>query len=200
MRIVAIQGFIGSGKDTLADLISEKYGKCIKLSFASVLKDIVGLVFNWDRGLLEGNTLESRKWREEIDEWWSSRLNIPNLTPRWVLQNWGTDVLRIHFHPDIWLASLENKINKIEKDKFDLVIITDCRFENEIETLRNLGATFIRIKRGPEPSWVYDYLEKNFIPMVHPSEYLWIKNSFDFVIENDSDISDLRRKVDTINI
>jgi hypothetical protein len=35
--------------------------------------------------MLEGLTLESRIKREEVDEWWSKRLNIKNLTPRWVL-------------------------------------------------------------------------------------------------------------------
>ena len=188
MKIIAIQGFIGSGKDTLADLIMKKYDKSIKLSFASSLKDAISVVFGWDREMLEGATRESREWREKIDEWWSNRLNITHLTPRWVLQNWGTDILRNHFHPDIWIASVENKIHKLRNENIDMIIITDCRFENEIETLRKLGATFIRIKRGNDPEWVKDYVENNTIPKVHSSEYLWLKNKFDMVIENDYDI------------
>jgi hypothetical protein len=192
MRIIAIQGFIGSGKDTLANLLLEKYENSVKLSFASTLKDIVSVVFGWNRELLEGETIQSRNWREEIDEWWSKRLNIPHLTPRWILQNWGTDVLRGHFHPDIWLASLENKIRFMNKD---VIIITDCRFENEINCLRKLGATFIRIKRGPEPDWLNYYLHYDIIPKVHISEYSWVKNNFDFVIENNSNLEGLKNKI-----
>ncbi len=192
MRIIAIQGFIGSGKDTLANILLEKYENSVKLSFASTLKDIISIVFGWNRELLEGETQESRHWREEIDEWWSQKLNIPHLTPRWILQNWGTDVLRGHFHPDIWLASLENKIRFMNKD---VIIITDCRFENEINCLRKLGAKFIRIKRGPEPDWLNYYLHYNIIPKVHISEYSWIKNNFDYIIENNSDLEGLKNKI-----
>ena len=89
MSIVAICGFIGSGKNTAADyLVSDC--KFVRASFASSLKDAVSSVFGWDRELLEGITEESRLWRENVDIWWSERLNIPNLTPRWVLQHWGT--------------------------------------------------------------------------------------------------------------
>jgi len=192
MKIIAIQGFIGSGKDTLANLLLEKYENSIKLSFASTLKDIVSIVFGWNRELLEGETQESRLWREEIDEWWSQRLNIPHLTPRWILQNWGTDVLRGHFHPDIWLASLENKIRFMNKD---VIIITDCRFENEINCLRKLGATFVRIKRGPEPEWLSYYLNYGTTPKVHISEYSWVKNNFDYVIENNESMEELKGKL-----
>jgi hypothetical protein len=190
MKIIAIQGFIGSGKDTLANLILNNNENSIKLSFASSLKDCISVVFNWNREMLEGDTKESREWREKIDEWWSKRLNIPHLTPRWVLQNWGTEVLRGHFHPDIWIASLENKIQNM-KD-INMIIITDCRFENEIECLKKLGALFIRIKRGPEPEWLEYYLNYDVKPNVHISEYSWIKNDFDITIENDGTVEDLK--------
>jgi hypothetical protein len=33
---------------------------------------------------------------------------MPTLTPRWILQYWGTEVCRRAFHDDIWIAALEN--------------------------------------------------------------------------------------------
>jgi hypothetical protein len=197
MKIYAICGFVGSGKDTLANLIKEYYEiyqmNVVKLSFAKVLKDIVALVFNWDRSLLEGDTKESRIWREKVDEWWSKRLNIHNLTPRYILQNWGTEVLRNNFHPDIWIACLENQLRF---SGADIILITDCRFENEIETLRNFNTKFIWIQRGDNPRWVKDYIQEDVIPKnIHPSEYSWLKNEFDFIIENDKDINHLKNKI-----
>ena len=198
MRIYAICGLIGSGKDTLSGILQENFEKrhinVVKLSFAKTLKDAVSCVFGWDRKMLEGDTKESREWRETVDEWWSKRLNIPNLTPRFILQNWGTDVLRGHFHPDIWIASLESQIRF---SGAEVVIITDCRFQNEIECLKKYNTKFIWIQRGDLPKWVDMYLEYDVEPKnIHPSEYSWIKNSFDYIIHNDRDINSLSLEVE----
>jgi dephospho-CoA kinase len=176
MKIIGICGFQGSGKDTLANILINKYNYK-KLSFASSLKDIVSVIFNWDRNLLEGITDNSRKWREEIDPWWSKRLNIPNLTPRYILQTIGTDVFRDCFHSQIWIASLERKL-----DKYDKIVIPDCRFLNEIELIRNKGGTMIRIDRNNSHSH-------------HISETEWTKADFDIIIDNSGTIEELEKKL-----
>ena len=107
--IIGICGFIGSGKDTVADYLVNLH-HFRRESFANTLKDAVSAVFGWDRTMLEGRTKQAREWREQVDLWWAERLNMPNLTPRWILQNWGTEVCRKNFHDDIWIASLENKL------------------------------------------------------------------------------------------
>jgi hypothetical protein len=65
MNIIGICGPIGSGKDTIADILIKERGY-IKLSFASALKDAVSAIFGWDRNMLEGADSESRLWREQI--------------------------------------------------------------------------------------------------------------------------------------
>lgn len=194
--IIGICGFIGSGKDTVADYLVNFHG-FRRESFASSLKDAVSSVFGWDRTLLEGRTAEAREWREKVDPWWSKRLGIPHLTPRWILQQWGTDVLRNHFHNDIWIASVENKIRQTKDD----IVITDCRFKNEITALRNAGGKIIRIKRGDEPVWYHEAVNANTNdPLailklnslkVHESERAWVGSKFDVVIENSCSIDEL---------
>ena len=125
--IIGVVGFINSGKDTIADYLTNFHG-FRRESFASTLKDAVAQVFGWDRTLLEGRTKQAREWRERVDPWWAERLNMPTLTPRWILQYWGTEVCRAGFHDDIWIASLENKLRNSQDD----VVISDCRFESEI--------------------------------------------------------------------
>ncbi len=204
-KIVGLLGFIGSGKDTVADyLVNEHNFK--RGSYASSLKDAVSAVFGWDREMLEGRTDHARETREKIDTWWSERLNIPDLTPRKVLQQWGTELCRDHFHNDIWVASLERKILTGTEN----VVISDCRFPNEVETIRSMGGTLIMVRRGPLPVW-FDTAKsaasgsrKDIIQLdklgVHPSEWEWAATEFDHVIENDKSLVELYSTIDKLEI
>lgn len=202
MGIVVLQGLIGSGKDTVSQLLLKKYGG-VQMSFASILKDVVSIMFDWDRSMLEGDTEVSREWREKIDEWWSQRLNIPHLTPRFVLQYIGTDVMRGSFHPDIWIACLERRIlTQINLlGETEMIVITDCRFSNEIECLKKMGAIFVRVIRGDEPEWLFQYVNYGVPPVgVHISEYGWTGGKFDHVIHNDGTLKELELKIDSLNL
>ena len=53
--IIGICGFIGSGKDTIADYLVNLH-HFRRESFANTLKDAVAQVFGWDRTMLEGRT------------------------------------------------------------------------------------------------------------------------------------------------
>lgn len=192
--IIAICGLQGSGKDTIGSYLINNYG-FKKLSFAGVLKDIVGILFGWDRTMLEGATKESREWREQVDSWWSKKLAIPNLTPRYVLQYFGTDLFRTHFHSDIWVIAVERQLSK-----YPNCVITDCRFPNEIDMLRSVGATVIKVTRGELPVWykLYASGQTEKPDGIHPSEYMWIRNSFDYELENNSSIKNLEMSMDGI--
>jgi hypothetical protein len=199
--IIGFVGFIGSGKDTAADYLVNFHGYR-RDSFANTLKDAVSNVFGWDRTLLEGRTAEAREWREQVDPWWAQRLNMPKLTPRWVLQYWGTEVCRRGFHDDIWIASVENKMRKTK----DNIVISDVRFPNEISAIHNAGGKVIRIKRGEEPSWYQDAINMNAGQSnmswsisktrmeklgIHASETAWVGGKIDVTIENSGSIDDL---------
>ena len=203
--IIGVCGFIGSGKDTIADYLTNFHG-FRRESFANSLKDAVAYVFGWDRTMLEGRTKQAREWREQVDPWWSERLNMPNLTPRWVLQYWGTEVCRKAFHDDIWIASLENKLRNSKDD----IVISDCRFPNEIKSIKEAGGIVIRVKRGEEPAWYKDAadmnagdrcmnwaLAKNRMEKlgIHASETAWVGTKFDAVLTNDGTIDELMSKV-----
>lgn len=199
--LIGFVGWIGAGKDTAADYLVNFHG-FRRDSFAATLKDAVSNIFGWDRTLLEGRTAEAREWREQVDEWWAERLGIPNLTPRWILQHWGTEVCRQHFHDDIWIASLENKIRKTR----DNVVISDVRFPNEITAIQRVGGRVVRIRRGDDPEWYQDAVAMNSGPRnmswalssermkklgIHASETAWIGCPLDAEITNNGTIDDL---------
>lgn len=199
--IIGICGFIGSGKDTIADYLVN-FHEFRRESFASTLKDAVSAVFGWDRTLLEGRTKEAREWREQVDPWWAERLDMPTLTPRWVLQYWGTEVCRKAFHDDIWIASLENKL----RNSKDHVVISDCRFPNEISSIRNAGGKIIWVQRGELPEWYKFAVAANTLGSnmalnelkmrkIHASETAWVGTEFDHIIENDGTVADLYNKI-----
>lgn len=201
-QLVAVSGFKSSGKDTIGNLLINEFG-FKKDSFAKPLKDACAQIFNWPRHLLEGDIQESREWREIEDKWWAERLGMPGFCPRKALQLIGTEGLRRHFHDDIWLLSLENRFVKHNED----IVVTDCRFKNELDMVVRMGGKVIQVERGPRPDW-WDYAkeanrtnnEEMFRHLeddlkVHASEYSWIGFSTDFVIENNGTIFDLNQEV-----
>lgn len=203
--IIGFVGLIGAGKDTAADYLVNFHG-FRRDSFANTLKDAVACVFGWDRTLLEGRTNEAREWREQVDPWWAERLGMPHLTPRWILQYWGTEVCRKGFHDDIWIASLENKMRKTG----DNIVISDVRFPNEIKAIHNAGGMVIRVQRGENPEWFKDAADMNAGDRclnyalaksrmqqrgIHASETAWVGGAIDHIITNNSTIDDLYNQI-----
>lgn len=200
--IIGVCGLIGAGKDTVADYLQNIH-EFRRESFANTLKDAVSAVFGWDRDMLEGRTRQSREWREQVDAWWANRLDMPTLTPRWVLQYWGTEVVRRGFHDDTWIASLENRLRKSQDD----IVISDCRFPNEIAAIKRAGGTVVRVRRGDEPTWYSIAQAANSHPQpnasskilqelgIHASETAWIGTQFDAVIDNNASLDQLYSQI-----
>jgi hypothetical protein len=202
-QIIGICGFIGSGKDTAADYLVN-FHEFRRDSFAATLKDAVAAVFGWDRELLEGRTKAAREWREQVDPWWSERLQRPDLTPRLVLQLWGTEVCRRSFHDDIWIASLEARL----LNSRDNIVISDCRFPNEISAIKQAGGQVVWVQRGELPSWHIMAgkanngdafaAEKLKSLGIHASETAWVGTNFDYIVDNNGTVDDLYNRIAAI--
>ena len=194
--IIGICGLIGSGKGTVADILVEHHN-FEKLSFADKLKDGVSAVFGWDRQMLEGDTDDSRQWREEKDRFWSKETG-KTITPRLILQLFGTDCMRNGYFDGIWVSLVKQKI--IDNPDTNWVI-PDVRFPNEVKMIQNAQGEVWQVRRGELPGWFIDKRDNNIDPLtVHASEWAWIDtdNSFDYIIYNDNSLEELLKKIKKI--
>ena len=189
--IIGICGLIGSGKDTIADHLVKDH-KFVKISFADKLKDTVATLFEWDRDLLDGKTEQSRLWREQEDHFWSKELK-KKVTPRYVLQVFGTECMRDGFYDGIWVSMLKKKVTENPDINW---VRPDVRFENEVKVLKEIGGEVWWVKRGQLPMWFRMYQDIGQKPKdVHASEWQWANAKFDKVFENDSTINALKSQV-----
>ena len=123
MKIFAISGKAGSGKDYTAALMKSRFEesgkKALVIHYADLLKFLCKMLFGWDGK-------KDEKGRQ-------------------LLQYVGTDVVR-RKEPDFWVEFIV-KILKLFNDNWDYVIIPDCRFPNEIDGLSDFDVVSVRIRR-----------------------------------------------------
>jgi len=183
--LIGLVGLIGSGKDTVAEQLVKQHN-FKRDSFAKSLKDATANIFGWDRALLEGHSKESREWREQPDRFWSEKFG-KEITPRWILQYFGTEVCRENMLDSIWVDSL------VARYRGENTVISDTRFVNEINTIRKQGGKIVLVKRGEIPS-----REEMQASGAHQSEWDWIGCKFDYEINNNGTLQELYTSVDSM--
>ena len=189
--IIGICGLIGSGKGTVADYLIDQHN-FKKISFADKLKDAVAEMFEWPRQMVEGITPQSRDWRERPDAFWSSEMG-EDITPRHVLQVFGTECMRHGFFDGVWVSLVKKKIQENPHTNW---VLPDTRFPNEVNMIKSIGGAVWCVRRGENPFWFDQYLSKRIEPKdVHPSEWAWAHSNFNVVIENNSSLSDLHSTI-----
>ena len=145
--IIGVCGLIGSGKGTVADMLVAEHG-FVKVSFADKLKDAVSEMFSWPRDMVEGDTNESREWREKVDEFWTEETGR-TITPRLVLQEFGTECMRAGFYDGIWVSLVKKRILDNPTTNF---VIPDTRFPNEIKMIQELSVEASCVYLNPASS------------------------------------------------
>lgn len=171
-RIIAFAGRKQSGKSTACEYIAKILSNAQNpltykiYSFADPLKqniciDILGLSYDQCYGSDDNkNEITHIKWNNNY------------LTAREVMQVVGTEIFR-KMYPEVWTTSL---INQIKKDDYDIALISDCRFPNEVEIIQKNYGYVLRLTRNPFNS---DHDSEKALDSEH---YDW--QNFDFVLDN----------------
>jgi len=165
--LIGITGCAGSGKDTVADIITEK-SNFVKRGFSYPLKDVCK-IFGFTDEQLTDHTL-----KEKVDEYW-------NITPRKFMQITGTEMFRYKFRYDVWIK-LMNMF--VENNKH--VVIPDVRFENEAVYVKSKGI-IIKVVRYNN---IFQTKENK-----HLSETPLKDKYIDYVVENNSGYKELKEKI-----
>ena len=193
MSIIGLCGNKGSGKDTIADFLIEKYN-FKKIAFADFIKSALKQLFDWNDDTF------TQENKEKKDDYW-------DITPREMCQQLGTEFLRIHckdiistkfnlpngeiYHSTYHIKRINQEVIKIlSQNPNTKFVFSDIRFQDELDYIKKLNGIIIKINRP-------DNKQNKFNN--HLSEQcIDILNNIDIEIENNLTIQDLNNKVNSI--
>lgn len=196
-RLIGISGKIGSGKDTTAELIQlvTLYG----LNYTDELKNVAPRLLDdpeLKQYTLQNNTWKIAKYAENLKVIASLLTGIPrekfedqefkkthlgpewnNITVRTFLQTLGTNALRDNMNENVWVNSLFGNFEPTSH-----WLVTDTRFPNEADAIKERGGIVVRIHRGDSVD-------------AHESETALDDYDFDYVIHNTGSKEELLEEV-----
>ena len=180
--IISITGKIGSGKDTIADIIMQytPYHDWEIKKFAGKLKDIAEIL----SGVPKINFEDQEFKKQDMGPNWG-------MTYRDLLQRLGTEAMRNGLHENVWVNALfaDYHFNIEEDDQMPNWLITDCRFPNELEAVKAHKGITIKVIRD----------SGNTVGTTHASETaLDDYTEWDYVVDNNGSIEDLKTQVFSI--
>lgn len=177
-RLIGLVGRAGVGKDECAKILG-KFGY-IRIAFADKLKEEVdSAILTGSRPVeLESHIVELMDHMKVGDVW--EKPTKPHV--RMVLQYWGTEYRRVHFGEDYWVNQVEKVIRSNE---FDYFVISDARFENEVDMVRRLGGRVFKVDREFEEVGIAGHVSETNVDKLY----------YDRLICNNGTLEDLRETV-----
>lgn len=170
MKIIVISGAAGAGKDTVGQIMKEKleaqdYSVLIT-HYADLLKHLCINLFGWN--------------------------GVKDEEGRSLLQYVGTDIVRKKA-PDFWVDFICDILYLFDGE-WDVVIIPDCRFPNELNRLREVGyqVTHVHVARNDFQSRLSSN-QKN-----HASETSMDGVPADYEVLNNGTLDDLRESIEVV--
>lgn len=167
-KIIILTGKAQSGKNQTASIIKEynekQNKKTVIVAYAKYLKDYIKEITNWD-----GN--------EETK-------------PRELLQQLGVELIKNKIDENMLINRIKEDI-EVYSYFFDVIIISDARFKDEIESIKNENTIVLNIL-GKENNLTKD--QKNHITETALDNY----NKYDYIIENNKTLEDLKKQIKKI--
>jgi hypothetical protein len=158
-KIIALTGYMGSGKSTAAAHLRDAHGYEV-VPFAAPLKNMLRAL-----GVPEESLTGADK-EVPLDL-------LGGRTARHAMQTLGTEWGRNLISPDLWISVWRKAIEGHEK-----VAVDDMRFLNEAQAVRDLGGLIVRIKH-PRDTDISLHDSERFVPLLIPDTVLRNTGSLD---------------------
>lgn len=209
--LIGLNGYAGAGKDAVAKILQELDPHIQNKKFSGKLKQVAALLLGVDEDRFEDQEFKASSLSEDWFIWdknpksggtdveptYYSDPKTRPMTVREFLQRLGTEAIRDGLHQNAWVNALfadyrsQGHVVDLGDIKIDVApsrwVVSDCRFENEAQAIKDRGGVIIRIDRpGVKPI-------NN-----HPSETALDHWPFDYKIANVSDLVSLRFTVENI--
>jgi len=198
MKLVALCGFKGSGKNWTSHFIRKHYDFEI-LSFSDPIKDIMSSIFDLDRNIMIGSHLSDREKKENRNEF-LSRICEKNLSVRDAMIIIG-ETLKEKFSENLWINIIEHRIRK---NNFEKVVISDLRLKSEYEWIKRNHGKIVLVKKN-RPEWFdiakkaafgdRESLEKMKEKNIHRTEFEWLSFDYDLEIHFSSTLEELENTI-----
>lgn len=169
MNLIGLTGLPRSGKDTVAARLVGRHGYT-RFAFADPLKEAAARLLGRPLWQMKGEHGFDRE--AELPEW--------GFSTRWFLQVFGTECLRDQVRPDFWVQHMRNKIKLRPHAR---VVVTDVRFENEVDLIHEFGGLVARVERP------------GAVGSAHVSD---IEVSSDMRLYNSGGLDELYKEADTL--
>lgn len=172
-KIIAFSGRKQAGKTVCCDfmrglLLGNGYSNVAIYNFADPLKeDICMNMFGLSYLQCYGEDVDKN---ELVDAYWDGQ----QLSARDLMQLIGTDLFR-KLNNNVWVNAL---VNKIKKSDHEVVIVSDCRFPNEVQAIKDNNGLVFRLNRNPYKS---THISESILD---PDVYDW--TNFSAVIDNEN--------------
>jgi hypothetical protein len=186
-KIILITGKKFSGKDTTAERLVENY-RYKRYAYADSLKNMAVKLVNEVLGgnCSISNFVDLDKKEKPIE----LPLITKKITPREILQAFGTNFVREYLSDSYWVDYIVNEINTTNPR---YACITDYRFPNEFdEIVKNLSNKYdiFRIKVKRNSIIVKDgHSSENALNSLKDSD-------FDYILNNNKDFDYLNNQID----
>lgn len=187
--VIGLTGKAGHGKDTVAAILHGKYG-FKRFAFADRIKETCAVMYNIPLSSFHSRELKEKK----VDRY--------GLTPREMCQVVGTDIVRNHINKDFWLNSIKYEIEDIvdeskSKSMFKSitnVVISDLRFDNEAEMIKNINDAAAIIVHVDASLRLRS--EEKVTGSNHESENGIHRGLIDIYVDNNGTLDDLYKEID----
>ena len=199
--LIGLLGLKGSGKDTAATMLAELGFK--RMAFADALYSEAARAYEVTSHFLgRRDSKETPLERLALEHCRDTRfvglfikeedragrsieeIMVAPRSPRWVLQQWGTEYRRRSpwGHDGYWVEPLMRKIDAMPLGS--RIVLTDVREALEVESIRSRGGALVRIRRRKIDEEDAFAVAAGLGSALHSSEMLARSCAVDFEVEN----------------